>query len=251
MAKAHGVSPATVPRIWASRGLKPHQVRPFKLPTDPRFEEKLVDGVGLYLNPPDRAVVLCIDEQTPIQALDRTQLALPLRRHRPPTVTHDDQRNGTPTLFGALNVATGPVIGQCVPRHRHEEFLDFLAQIDRKVPRRLAIHAIVDHDATHKHEAVRDRLAEHSRFPRHFTPTSSSWLSLVERWFRDLTVDAVRRGAFRNVPALIAAIHRYIATRNAEATPLVWTAGVDHIRAKVKRGRVALQQVQSQLDPQK
>ncbi len=196
-------------------------------------------------------MVLCIDEKTPIQALDRTPWALPLRRHRPQTVTHEYRRNGTTPWCAALNVATGPVIGPCVPRHRPEEFLAFLVPMDRKVPRRLAIHAIVDHDATHKHEAVRDRLAEHSRFPRHFTPTSSSWLNLGERWFRDLTGAAVCRGAFRKVPALIAAIHWYIATRTAEATPLVWTAGVDHILTKVKRGRVALQQVQSQLDPQK
>lgn len=196
-------------------------------------------------------MVLCIDETTQTQALDRTQLALPLRRHRPPPVTHDYQRNATTTLFAALNVATGPVLGQCVPRHRPEEFLDFLGQIDRKVSRRRAIHALVDNDATHKHAAVRDWLAAHPRLHLHVTPTSSSWLNRVERWFRDLTAAVVRRGAFRSVPALIAAIHRYIAPRNAEATPLVWTASVDRILAKVKRGRVALQRVQAQLDPQK
>jgi hypothetical protein len=196
-------------------------------------------------------VGLCIDEKTQIHAVDRTQLARPWRRHRPQTVTHDYRRNGTTTLFAALNVATGQVLGPWVSQHRHEEFMDFLARVDRKVPRRRAIHAIVDNHATHQQPAVHAWLARHPRFHLHFTPTSSSWLNLVERWFRDLTVDAVRRGSFRNVPALIAAIHRDIATRNAEATPLVWTAGVDHILAKVKRGRVALQQVQSQLDPQK
>jgi transposase len=193
MAKAQGVSPATVQRIWSARGLKPHLVKTFKLSTDKRFEEKLVDVVGLYLNPPDKAVVLCMDEKSQIQALDRTQASLPMKKGRAGTMTHDYKRNGTTTLFAALNVLTGVVMGQCFARHRHEEFLKFLRIIDREVPNDLAVHLILDNYGTHNHENIRNWLAKRPRFHLHFTPTSSSWLNLVERWFRELTDTAFAR----------------------------------------------------------
>ena len=246
MARAMGVSPATVQRIWAARGLKPHRVQRFKLSQDPHFEAKLIDVVGLYLNPPDNAVVLCVDEKSQIQALDRTQLALPLTTKHPATWTHDYKRNGTTTLFAALNVLTGEVLGTCQPRHRHQEYLRFLKQIDRAVPKALQVHRIVDNYATHKHQVIRDWLTAHPRFHCHYTPTSSSWLNLVERWFRDLTEKAIRRGAFPSVPALIATIDRYLAAHNADPKPFVWTATAAEILEKVQRGRVALAQVANQ-----
>ena len=204
MAKAQGVSPATVQRIWSARGLKPHRVETFKLSGDRRFEEKLVDVVGLYLNPPEKAVVLCMDEKSQIQALDRTQASLPMKQGRAGTMTHDFKRNGTTTLFAALDVLDGTVIGECLPRHRHVEFLKFLAIIDREVPDGSKIHLILDNYATHKHANVKKWLARHPRFHLHFTPTSSSWLNLIERWFGKLTDKAIRRGIFHSVPDLIA-----------------------------------------------
>ncbi len=243
MAKRVGVSAATVQRVWAARGLKPHLVHSFKLSNDPRFEEKLIDVVGLYLNPPQGAIVLCLDEKSSVQALDRTQPSLPMKKGRAATMTHDYKRNGTTTLFAALDVLTGTIIGQCLPRHRHEEFLKFLRTIEREVPAGLQVHLICDNYATHKHPAVRAWLAKHPRFHMHFTPTSSSWLNLVERWFRELTHKALRRGVFHSVPDLIAKIEEYLAAHNDDPKPFVWTATADDILAKVARGRVALQAV--------
>lgn len=245
MAKAQGVSPATVQRIWSTLGLKPHQVDTFKVSNDPAFEDKLVDVVGLYLDPPDKAVVLCMDEKSQIQALDRTQPSLPMKKGRGGTMTHDYKRNGTTTLFAALEVATGKVIGQCLPRHRHEEFLKFLRTIDRQVPNGLAVHLILDNYATHKHKDVKKWLDKHSRFHLHFTPTSSSWLNLVERWFRDLDDKAIRRGIFASVPDLITAIEAYLDANNADPTPLVWTATAESILEKVSRARQTLNSIAS------
>jgi transposase len=241
MARQVGVSPATVQRVWAARGLKPHLVNTFKLSNDPRFEEKLIDVVGLYLNPPDKAIVLCCDEKSSVQALDRTQASLPMTKGRAATMTHDYKRNGTTTLFAALDVLTGTVIGQCLPRHRHEEFLRFLRTIDRETPKGLTVHLIVDNYATHKHADVQAWLTNHPRFQMHFTPTSSSWLNLVERWFRELTDKALRRGVFHSVPDLIAKIEDYLAAHNTDPKPFVWTATAEDILTKVNRGRVALQ----------
>jgi transposase len=245
MAKAHGVSPATVQRIWSARGLKPHQVKTFKLSNDSRFEEKLVDVVGLYLNPPENAIVLCMDEKSQIQALDRTQPSLPMKKGRAGTMTHDYKRNGTTTLFAALDVLTGGVIGQCLPRHRHSEFLKFLRTIDRAVPQGLEIHLILDNYATHNHPNVKTWLAKHPRFHLHFTPTSSSWLNMIERWFGKLTDKAIRRGVFHTVPELIAAIETYLQTNNQNPQPFVWTATADQILEKVRRGRITLNAITS------
>ena len=242
MARAQAVSPATVQRIWSARGLKPHRVKTFKLSNDKRFEEKLVDVVGLYLNPPENAIVLCMDEKSQIQALDRTQPSLPIKKGRAGTVTHDYKRNGTTTLFAALDVLSGSVIGQCLPRHRHEEFLKFLRIIDREVPKGLQIHLILDNYSTHKHANVNKWLAKHPRFHLHFTPTSSSWLNLVERFFGKLTDKAIRRGIFQSVPDLIAAIETYLKTNNDNPTPFVWTATANSILEKVQRGRITLEQ---------
>ncbi|MBA3338829.1 MAG: IS630 family transposase [Geodermatophilaceae bacterium] len=243
MARQVGVSPATVQRVWSARGLRPHLVHSFKLSNDPRFEEKLIDVVGLYLAPPDNAIVLCLDEKSSVQALDRTQPSLPMTKGRAATMTHDYKRNGTTTLFAALNVLTGTVIGQCLPRHRHEEFLRFLRKIDREVPKGLQVHLICDNYATHKHPDVTAWLAKHPRFHMHFTPTSSSWLNLVERWFRELTDKALRRGVFHSVPDLIAKIEEYLDAHNDNPKPFIWTATAEEILAKVARGRVALQAV--------
>ena len=240
MAEASDVSSATVQRLWSARGLKPHLVKTFKLSNDKRFEEKLVDVVGLYLNPPDKAVVLCMDEKSQIQALDRTQASLPMKKGRAGTMTHDYKRNGTTTLFAALNVLTGVVIGQCQPRHRNGEFLTFLRRIDKEVPKSLQVHLICDNYGTHKHPAVNAWLAKHPRFHMHFTPTSSSWLNLVERWFRELTDKAIRRGVFGSAPDLIAAIEAYLAANNENPKPFEWTATAEQILEKVRRGRVAL-----------
>jgi transposase/transposase-like protein len=243
MAKKVGVSPATVQRAWAARGLKPHLVKTFKLSGDPRFEEKLIDVVGLYLVPPEKAIVLCLDEKSSVQALDRTQPSLPMTKGRAATMTHDYKRNGTTTLFAALDVLTGKVIGECLPRHRHTEFLRFLRKIDKEVPEGLQVHLICDNYATHKHASVQAWLAKHPRFQMHFTPTSSSWLNLVERWFRELTEKALRRGVFHSVPDLITKIEQYLAAHNDNPKPFVWTATAEDILAKVARGRVALQTV--------
>ena len=243
MAKRVGVSPATVQRIWSGRGLKPHLVKTFKLSNDPAFEEKLIDVVGLYLNPPEKAVVLCMDEKTSVQALDRTQPSLPMTKGRAGTMTSDYKRHGTTTLFAALNALDGSVIGSCMDKHRHEEFLKFLRTVDKEVPKGVAVHTILDNYATHKHKNVKIWLAKHPRFHLHFTPTSSSWLNLVERWFRELTDKALRRGVFQSVPDLIAKIEEYLAAHNAKGTTFVWTATAEDILAKVARGRVALAKV--------
>ena len=243
MAKAAGVSPATVQRVWSARGLKPHLVKTFKLSNDKRFDEKLIDVVGLYLNPPDKAVVLCMDEKSQIQALDRTQPSLPMKKGRAGTMTHDYKRNGTTTLFAALNVLTGMVIGQCLPKHRNGEFLKFLLTVDRQTPKGLQIHMILDNYGTHTHDNVKAWLAKHPRFHLHFIPTSSSWLNMVERWFRDLTDKAIRRGVFRSVPDLITAIEAYLEANNNDPKPFVWTATADAILGKVRRGRVALESI--------
>ncbi len=242
MATAQGVSPATVQRIWSARGLKPHLVTTFTLSNDPKFEEKLIDVVGLYLNPPEKAIVLCMDEKSSVQALDRTQASLPMKPGRAGTMTHDYKRHGTTTLFAALDVLTGVVIGQCLPRHRHEEFLKFLRTIDKQTPKGLAIHLILDNYATHKHANVAAWLGKHPRFHLHFIPTSSSWLNLVERWFREITDKAIRRGVFHSVPDLITAIEDYLKASNDNPKPFVWTATTDAILERVRRGRVALNQ---------
>src|SRR5215204_3538849 len=243
MAKQVGVSPATVQRIWSDLGLAPHRVETFKLSNDPKFEDKLVDVVGLYLNPPEKAIVLCADEKSSVQALDRTQASLPMVKGRGETMTHDYKRHGTTTLFAALNVLTGMIISQCMPRHRHQEWLKFLKTIDRQVPNDLQIHLILDNYTTHKHEDVRSWLDKHPRFHLHFTPTSSSWLNLVERWFRELTDKALRRGVFHSVPDLVASIQEYIDAHNNDPKPYVWTATAESILAKVARGRIALEKV--------
>jgi len=240
MAKAHGVSPATVQRIWDAHGLKPHRVKTFKLSNDPRFSEKLTDVVGLYLNPPEKAIVLCVDEKSQIQGLDRTQA---LKKGRAGTMTHDYKRNGTTTLFAALSMLDGSVVGQCLPRHRHQEFLKFLRTLDREFPDEQELHLIVDNYRTHKHKNVVAWLAKHLRFYLHFTPTSSSWLNLVERWFRELTDKAIRRGVFHSVPDLIDAIETFLATHNNDPKPFVWTASADAILAKVNRCKSVLETV--------
>ena len=246
MARAQGVSPATVQRIWSARDIKPHRVKTFKLSNDRRFEEKLVDVVGLYLNPPEGAIVLAMDEKSQIQALDRTQPSLPMKPGRAGTMTHDYKRNGTTTLFAALDVLTGKVIGQCLPRHRNTEFLKFLRTIDREVPKGLQIHLILDNYGTHKHENVNKWLAKHPRFHLHFIPTSSSWANMIERFFGELTEKAIQRGVFHSVPDLIAAIERYLETHNENPEPFVWTATAEQILEKVRRGRLALNQLATQ-----
>ena len=241
MAAAQGVSPATVQRIWDAHGLAPHRVRDFKLSRDPRFTEKLIDVVGLYLDPPDKAIVLCVDEKSQIQALDRTQPSLPMKRGRSGTLTHDYKRNGTTTLFAALDLLEGTVIGECHARHRHQEFLAFLRRLDRTYPPELELRLIVDNYGTHTHPVVKAWLEKHQRFHLHFTPTSSSWLNLVERWFRELTTKRLRRGVFHSVPDLVTAIHEYIDLNNEDPKPFVWTASVNDILAKVQRCRVILE----------
>jgi transposase len=240
LAKAAGASRAMVNRVWRANGLKPHLVRTFKVSNDKRFVEKLVDVVGLYLNPPEHALVLCADEKSQIQALDRTQPTLPLKRGRCGTLTHDYKRNGTTTLFAALDMAEGHVIGTCMKRHRHQEWLRFLDLIDRETPAGLELHLIVDNYSTHKHPKVQRWLARHPRFHIHFTPTSSSWLNLVERWFRDLTDKRIRRGVFRSVDELIAAIESYLQAHNENPKPFVWTAKAEDILEKFHRARAVL-----------
>jgi transposase len=243
MAVAQGVSPATVQRIWDAHGLQPHRTRAFKLSSDPLFCEKLTDVVGLYLNPPEKAIVLCVDEKSQIQALDRTQPSLPMKRGRAGTMTHDYKRNGTTTLFAALSCLDGSVVGQCLPRHRHQEFLKFLRTLDRELPGELDLHLIVDNYRTHKHADVNAWLEKHRRFHLHFTPTSSSWLNLVERWFRELTDKALRRGVFGSVPDLVAAIQAYLDAHNEDPKPFVWTASVEAILEKVGRCKAVLETV--------
>ena len=233
MAKVQGVSRSTVQRIWDSHGLQPHRVETFKLSKDKRFVEKLTDVVGVYLNPPDKAVVLCVDEKTQVQALDRTQPSLPMKKGRCGTMTHDYNRNGTTCLFAAMNVLEGKVLGSCYPRHRNIEFLKFLRTIDREVARELDIHMILDNYGTHGHPKVKAWLEKHPRFILHFTPTSSSWLNLVERWFGEITRKRIRRGVFRSVPELVAAIEEYIRYHNENPKPFVWTKRAEDIIEKV------------------
>jgi len=235
MAEEVGVSADTVHRIWRANGLQPHRIKTFKLSTDPHFVEKLTDVIGLYLDPPDRAVVLCLDEKSQIQALDRTQPGLPLKRGRCGTMTHDYKRYGTTSLFAALNVLEGTLIAQCLPHHRHQEFLRFLQRLERKFPPRLTLHAIVDNYGTHAHPAVKAWLADHPRFVLHFIPTGSSWANLVERVFRELTVKQLRRGAFGSVKDLTRAIYAFINEFNRDPKPFTWTASVESILAKLRR----------------
>jgi transposase len=240
MARAVGLSHRSVQRIWAEAGLKPHLVRTFKLSNDPQFAEKVTDVVGLYLNPPDKALVLCVDEKSQIQALDRTQPGLPLKKGRAATMTHDYKRHGTTTLFAALDAKTGAVIGQCQPRHRAAEFLRFLRTIDRNTAKHLEVHLIIDNYSTHKTEAVKAWLAKHPRFKMHFIPTSSSWLNLVERFFAEITRKRIRRGVFTSVAELEVAIHDYLNTHNADPKPFVWTKSADVILARTAHARAAL-----------
>ena len=241
MAKAQGVSHATVQRVWEAHGLQPHRATTFKLSTDSAFVEKLTDVVGLYMNPPERAVVLCVDEKSQIQALDRTQPGLPMKKGRCGTLTHDYERHGTTTLFAALSMLDGSVIGECHGRHRHQEFLKFLRQLHRAFPRRLDLHLILDNYGTHKHPTVRAWLAAHPRFKLNFTPTGASWLNLVESWFSQLTQKRLRRGVFYSVPELVAAIEAYLQHYNENPTPFVWTATVDAILEKVGKCKVILE----------
>jgi transposase len=245
MAEAQGTSHSTVRRIWKAHGIKPHLMRSFKLSNDPLFAEKLRDVVGLYINPPEHAVVLSVDEKSQIQALDRTQPGLPLKKGRAGTMTHDYRRHGTTTLFAALNVLDGTVIGRCMPRHRHQEYLKFLRVLDRETPKGLDVHLIVDNYSTHKHATVKAWLKKHPRFHVHFIPTSSSWLNLVERFFRELTEKRIRRGVFRSVLELTDAIDAYLEANNQSPKPFVWTKTPDDILAKLGRLRAKLSEASS------
>ncbi|MFH1218970.1 MAG: IS630 family transposase [Candidatus Eisenbacteria bacterium] len=244
MGKAQGVSHATVQRIWDAHGLQPHRVETFKLSKDKRFVEKLTDVVGVYLNPPDKAVVLCVDEKAQVQALDRTQPGLPMKKGRCGTMTHDYKRNGTTCLFAALNVLEGKVIGSCYPRHRNVEFLKFLRKIDREVSRQLDVHMILDNYGTHGHPNVKAWLQKHPRFILHFTPTSSSWLNLVERWFGEITRKRIRRGIFRSVPELVTAIEEYIQCHNEDPKPFVWTKRAEEIVEKISHCKAVIETLQ-------
>ena len=245
MADNQGVSKSTVNNIWRAHNLKPHRVKTFKLSRDARFLEKLTDVVGLYLNPPEKALVLCVDEKSQIQALDRTQPGLPLKKGRCGTMTHDYKRNGTTTLFAALEVLEGRVVGQCFQRHRHQEFLRFLRRLDQEFPGKTPLHLVMDNYGTHKHPNVKAWMKKHPRFIPHFVPTSSSWLNLVERWFGELTSKRVRRGSFVSVQELQSAIAEFLETWNEKPQPFVWTASVDSIQQKLARCRQTLEQIQS------
>ncbi len=234
MAKTQGVGHATVQRIWKQYNLKPHLIETFKLSRDKKFLEKLYDVVGLYLNPPDKSIVFCVDEKSQIQALERTQPLLPLRPGIPSRQTHDYQRHGTTTLFAALNMLDGKVIGDCMPRHRHQEFIRFLQLIDTKTPLDLSLHLIVDNYGTHKHPKVQKWLKRHPRFHMHFIPTSSSWVNMVERWFAEISRKRIRRGSFKNVKELISTIKQYIESHNQNPKIFVWTASVESIMNKIK-----------------
>jgi len=246
MGEVLGVSASTVMRHWHAHGLKPHLVRGFKVSRDPKFAEKLEDIVGLYISPPERALVLCCDEKSQVQALDRTQPGLPLKKGCAQTMTHDYKRNGTTTLFAALNVLDGQVIGQCQKRHTHVQWLKFLRQIDRETPKDKTLHLIADNYATHKHPKVQAWLAKHSRFHMHFTPTSASWLNMVERFFRDITTDRLRRGVFTSVPQLVAAIDEYITHHNSNPKPFIWTKSARDILQKVIRANSRLSSKQNE-----
>jgi transposase len=240
MAKAQGLSQATIRRIWKQHNLKPHLIKTFKISRDKHFVEKLYDVVGLYLNPPDKSLVLCVDEKSQIQALDRTQPGLPLKKGRCGTMTHDYKRHGTTTLFAALSMLDGKVIGECMPRHRHQEFIRFLSKIDLETSAELDLHIIVDNYATHKHPRVKSWLRRHPRFHLHFIPTSSSWVNMVERWFREITDKRIRRGIFRNVPELITAIQTFLENHNQNPRIFTWTASVESILTKVSKCKEAL-----------
>jgi len=246
MAAVLEVSPSTVMRHWQANGLKPHLVRGFKISRDPKFVEKLEDIVGLYMSPPEHALVLCCDEKSQVQALDRTQPGLPLKKGRAQTMTHDYKRHGTTTLFAALNVLDGQVIGQCQQRHTHAEWLKFLRKIDRETPKDKTLHLIADNYATHKHPVVQAWLAKHPRFNMHFTPTSASWLNMVERFFRDITTERLRRGVFTSVPELEAAINDYVAHHNTDPKPFIWTKSARDILQKVIRANARLSSKQNE-----
>lgn len=246
MAEAVGASAATVSRVWRAHGLKPHRIETFKVSRDPQFVEKLEDIVGLYMSPPEHALVLCCDEKSQIQALDRTQPGLPLKKGRAATMTHDYKRNGTTTLFAALNILDGHVIGQCQQRHTHAEWLRFLKTIDRETPQNKTLHLIADNYATHKHPSVQKWLAKHPRFTMHFTPTSASWLNMVERFFRDITTQRLRRGVFTSVPELVTAIDDYIAHHNINPKPFIWTKTARDILQKVIRANRRLSSKQNE-----
>jgi len=241
MAAAQGVSSATVQRIWDAHGLAPQRTRTGKLSRDKRFVEKLTDVVGLYLNPPDKALVLCVDEKSQMQALNRTPPGLPMKKGRSGTMTHDYQRNGTTTLFAALNVLEGTVVGECMPRHRHQEFLRFLRRLDLAFPPDLDLHLILDNYGTHKHPKVKNWLSQHRRFQLHFTPSSSSWRNLVKRWFALLTDKRIRRGTFFSVKELKRAIQEYLEETNKQPRPFVWTATVERILEKGNRCKAILE----------
>ena len=243
MAEAQGVSKNTVNRLWQLHNLKPHLSSTFKLSRDAQFLEKLTDVVGLYLNPPDKALVLCLDEKSQIQALDRTQPGLPLKKGRCGTMTHDYKRHGTTTLFAALNVLEGKVIGECHSRHRHQEWLKFLRRLDSEFAPKLRLHLVMDNYGTHKEPHVQAWLKKHPRFVCHFVPTSSSWLNLVERWFRELTDKAIRRGSFVSVPDLKQAIDTYMQAWNRNPKPFIWTATVGDIIMKIERARAKMEQI--------
>ena len=240
-----GVSASTVMRHWHAHGLKPHLVHSFKVSRDPQFAQKLEDIVGLYMSPPEHALVLCCDEKSQVQALDRTQPGLPMKKGRAQTMTHDYKRHGTTTLFAALNVLDGQVIGQCQQRHTHVEWLKFLRQIDRETPKGKMLHLIADNYATHKHPAVQEWLAKHPRFNMHFTPTSASWLNMVERFFRDISENRLRRGVFTSVPELVAAIDEYVAHHNTDPKPFIWTKSARDILQKVIRANDRLSSKQN------
>jgi len=246
MARVSGVSAKTVHRVWQANELKPHLSRTFKVSNDPKFLEKLTDIVGLYLDPPEHALVLCADEKSQIQALDRTQPGLPIKKGRCGTMTHDYKRNGTTTLFAAIELLSGIVIGECMPRHRHQEWIKFLRSIDEQTPAHLDLHLIVDNYATHKHPKVQAWLKRHPRFHMHFTPTSASWLNLIERFFRDLTDREIRRGAFQNVAALIEVITGYIGQHNLEPKSFKWTATAEQIMEKMTRAKTRIQKTASE-----
>jgi transposase len=243
MAEAQGVSKNTINRLWQLHHIKPHLSGTFKLSRDAKFLEKLTDVVGLYLNPPDKALVLCLDEKSQIQALDRTQPGLPLKKGRCGTTTHDYKRNGTTTLFAALNVLDGKVIGECHGRHRHQEWLKFLRRLDREFPSKLQLHLVMDNYGTHQEPHVKAWLKKHPRFVCHFVPTSSSWLNLVERWFRELTEKAIRRGSFASVPDLKQAIDEFMQAWNRDPKPFIWSATVEDIIKKIDRARVKMEQI--------
>src|SRR5450759_2068220 len=244
MAAAQGISKSTVSNVWRSHNIKPHRTETFKLSRDPRFLEKLTDVVGLYLNPPDKAVVLCVDEKSRIQALNRTQPGLPLKKGRCGTMTHDYKRNGTTTLFAALDLLEGKVIGDFHKRHRHQEFLKFMRRIDREFAGEKTLHVVMDNYGTHGHAAVKAWLMKHPRFIIHYVPTSCSWLNLIERWFAELTNKRIRRDSFLSVDQLIAAINDFLAAWNENPRPFVWTATVESIFAKPARCRQTLEQIQ-------